>query len=63
MHLRPATKPLMHVAQGRGECRGLSGRREMPVYVVEYVNTFGLPVPDYPASPMVFTEEMFRGES
>jgi hypothetical protein len=35
----------------------------MPVYVVEYLDTFALPVPDAPASPVVFTEDMLRGES
>jgi hypothetical protein len=33
----------------------------MPVYVVEYLDAFALP--DDPASPVVFTEDMLRGES
>jgi hypothetical protein len=35
----------------------------MPVYVVEYLYTFALPVPDELALPAVFTEELIRGES
>jgi hypothetical protein len=35
----------------------------MPVYVVEYLDMFALPVQDDPASPVVFTEDMLRGES
>jgi hypothetical protein len=35
----------------------------MPVYVVEYLDAFALPVPDDPVSSVVFTEELLRGES
>jgi hypothetical protein len=35
----------------------------MPVYVVECPDALALPVLDEPTSPVVFTEEMFGGES
>jgi len=35
----------------------------MRVYAVEYLDTFALPVPDNPASPVVFTDDMLRGEN
>jgi hypothetical protein len=35
----------------------------MPVYVVKYLDMFALSVPDDPASPVVFTQDMFCGES
>jgi hypothetical protein len=33
----------------------------MPVYVVEYLDAFALPVLDDPASPVIFTEDRLRG--
>jgi hypothetical protein len=41
----------------------LGGRSKVLAYVVEYLDTFWLTVPDNPASPIDFTEDMLRGES
>jgi hypothetical protein len=46
-----------------GDAGRSGGRRKIPVYVVEYPDTFALPVPDDLASPVVFKEKMLRVES